>query len=255
VVETVEYSNGLGRQGTPQGLLRRAIRKVIHFFSYNFIMKRRSTRTARAAGFHLLVRPTVFHPRIFLTSEYFAGFIGGLDLAGQRVVDVGTGTGILALAAARAGAARVLAIDINPNAALTASENARANGLGDRVSAVCSNLLSAIAPRPLFDVIISSPPSFPGKPRDLADRAWHAGPNYSDIAALFDQARERLAPRGRLYLLLSSDSDLDYLGALIEKARFRARQVDERSIFIESLIIYELQADDVQVRQWQEQVA
>ena len=104
-------------------------------------------------------------------------------------------------------------------------------------------------------MIISSPPSFPGKPRDLADRAWHAGANYSDIAALFEQARERLAPRGRLYLLLSSDSDLDYLGTLIEKARFRAHQVDERSIFIESLIIYELRAADVQVRQRQEQVA
>ena len=252
MVETLGYDNALGRQGTPQGFARRAIRKVIHFFCYNFVLKRRSTRTASAAGFHLLVRPTVFHPSLFLTSEFFAGFIGRLDLAGKRVVDVGTGSGILALAAARAGAARVLAVDINPNAVLTASENAHVNGLGDRVSAVCSNLLSATAPRPLFDVIISSPPSFPGKPRDLADRAWHAGANYSDIAALFDQARERLAPRGRLYLLLSSDSDLDYLGALIERARFRARQVDECSIFIESLIIYELQADDVQMRQRQE---
>jgi release factor glutamine methyltransferase len=255
VVDIIEYGNGLGRQGTPQGVARRAIRKVIHFFCYNFVLKRGGTRTAHAAGFHLLVRPTVFHPTLFLTSEFFAGFIGSLDLAGKRVVDVGTGTGILALAAARAGAARVLAVDINPNAALTASENARVNGLGDRITAVCSNLLSAIAPRPLFDVIISSPPSFPGKPRDLADRAWHAGANYSDVAALFDQARERLAPRGRLYLLLSSDSDLDYLGTLIEKARFQARQVDERSIFIESLIIYELQAADVRVRQRQEQVA
>ena len=56
--------------------------------------------------------------------------------------------------------------------------------------------MSGIAPRPLFDVIISSPPSFPGEPRDLADRAWHAGPEYRDIKALFEQARERLAPGG-----------------------------------------------------------
>jgi hypothetical protein len=40
---------------------------------------------------------------------------------------------------------------------------------------VASNLLSAIAPRPLFDVILSSPPSFPGEPSDIADRAWFAG--------------------------------------------------------------------------------
>ena len=105
---------------------------------------------------------------------------------------------------------------------------------------MCSNLLSALAPRPIFDVIISSPPSFPGEPLDLADRAWHAGPHYRDIAALFEQARERLAPGGRCYVLLSSDSDLEYLGRLMERARFRARVVEERSILVESFILYEL---------------
>jgi methylase of polypeptide subunit release factors len=188
------------------------------------------------------VRPTVFHPRYFLTSEFFASFIGRLDLQGKRVADVGTGSGILALAAARAGASRVTAIDINPNAALAASENARANGFENRVSVICSNLLSALEPGPRFDVIISSPPSFPGEPRDLADRAWHAGPNYRDVASLFDQARERLAPGGCLYVLLSSDSDLDLFSVLISRARFRARRVAERSVLIESLIIYALQA-------------
>ena len=105
---------------------------------------------------------------------------------------------------------------------------------------MCSNLLSAIAPQPLFDVIVSSPPSFPGEPRDLADRAWHAGPEYRDIALLFEQARERLRPGGCLYVLLSSDSDLDVLGALIERAGFAARLVAERSIVFESFILYEL---------------
>src|SRR5206468_4516585 len=120
----------------------------------------------------------------------------------------------------------------NPNAARTARENAQLNGLGERVTALCANLLSALAPRAMFDVIISSPPSFPGEPRDVADRAWHAGPAYRDIAALFEQARERLAPGGRFYVLLSSDSDLDYLGTLMERARFRACVVEERSIYV-----------------------
>ncbi len=218
------------------------MRGAIHCFSYHLILKRRTTRVTQAAGFRLIIRPTVFHPRCFITSEFFASFIGRLDLKGMRVVDVGTGSGILALAAARAGAAHVTAVDVNPNAALTAAENGRTNGYGDRLMAVCSNLLSALAPVALFDVIISSPPSFPGEPRDIADRAWHAGPNYRDIVPLFDQASERLAPGGRLYLLVSSDSDLDLFSALITRARFRARLVAERSIFIESLIIYELRA-------------
>jgi release factor glutamine methyltransferase len=85
---------------------------------------------------------------------------------------------------------------------------------------VCSNFLSAFAPCVPFDVIISSPPSFPGEPRDVADRAWHAGPNYRDIAPLFDQARELLAPGGRVYILVSSDSDLNCFSALIARGAF-----------------------------------
>jgi release factor glutamine methyltransferase len=241
-VQILEGSYGLDRRSTPHGEGRRWLRRIIHFFSYHLILKRGTTRRTTAAGFRLTVRPTVFHPRYFLTSEFFAGFLNQLDLTGKRVADVGTGSGILALAAARAGAASVTALDINPAAAKSAAENACDNGLGDRVTAVCSNLLSAISPSAMFDVIISSPPSFPGEPRDVADRAWHAGPNYRDIEALFEQARERLAPGGRLYLLLSSDSDLDLFSRLITEARFNASLVRERSVLIESLIIYSLKA-------------
>lgn len=57
---------------------------------------------------------------------------------------------------------------------------------------------------------------------------------------LFVQARERLTSGGCMYVLFSSDSDLDLLGSLINRAGFVARLVAERSILIESLIIYEL---------------
>jgi release factor glutamine methyltransferase len=163
-----------------------------------------------------------------------------IDSVVSRVADVGTGSGILALAAARAGAASVVALDINPHAAMAAAENAHANGHGHALLAVTSHLLSALTPRPQFDVILSSPPSFSGEPRDLADRAWHAGPEYRDIAMLFVQARERLASGGCMYVLFSSDSDLDLLGNLISRAGFAAQLVAERSILIESLIVYEL---------------
>jgi methylase of polypeptide subunit release factors len=238
----INATGGLDRRGSPHGLFRRLLRGFIYFFSYHLILSRQSIRKVRAAGFRLTVRPTVFHPRFFISSERFAEFIDGLDLKGKRVIDIGTGTGILALAAARAGAENVVAADINPNAARNANENARANGLGERVNGVCSNLLAALAPRPLFDVILSSPPKHAGEPRNLADRGWKAGPAYRDVSALFDQARERLKPGGRIYVMVSSDSDLDLFGKLIDKAGFRARLAREYSIFIESLIIYELVA-------------
>jgi len=48
---------------------------------------------------------------------------------GMAVLDLGTGSGILALAAARLGATSVLALDIDPQAAVVARENVRLNRL------------------------------------------------------------------------------------------------------------------------------
>jgi len=48
---------------------------------------------------------------------------------GMDVLDLGTGSGILALAAARLGATSVLALDIDPQAAVVARENVRLNRL------------------------------------------------------------------------------------------------------------------------------
>jgi release factor glutamine methyltransferase len=237
-------AGALNRRGAPHGLLRRALRRSIHFLAYHFVLSRHRSRSTRAAGFRLTVPPTVFDPRYFVSSECFAEFIGRLDLAGQEVADVGTGSGILALAAARAGARHVVAADINPNAARAAADNARINGFGDRVGALSSDLLAALAPQPLFDVILSSPPKHAGEPRDLADRGWHAGPGYRDVAAFFDQARERLKPGGRIYVMVSSDSDLDLFGRLIERAGCCTRLAHERSILIESFLIYEIRVAD-----------
>lgn len=52
---------------------------------------------------------------------------------GDRVIDVGTGSGILAIAAARLGAGKVLALDPSAEACETATRNARANQVDDRV--------------------------------------------------------------------------------------------------------------------------
>jgi ribosomal protein L11 methyltransferase len=53
----------------------------------------------------------------------------------ERALDVGTGTGILAMAAALRGAARVIAIDNDPDAVVAARENIARNRLEGRVDA------------------------------------------------------------------------------------------------------------------------
>lgn len=74
-------------------------------------------------------------------SPYWAYYwLGGLALArfvldrpevvaGRRVLDLGCGSGLVAIAAAKAGAAKVLAVDIDPYALAAAALNAAANGV------------------------------------------------------------------------------------------------------------------------------
>jgi len=109
---------------TRGSLPKRIFRKVVHFFSYHFILNRSRLSSTNVSGLVLIVEPTVFHPKIFLTSKFFAEFLQGLDLTGKNAVEIGTGSGILALSAAKAGAASVLALDINPAAVRTAAANA-----------------------------------------------------------------------------------------------------------------------------------
>jgi ribosomal protein L11 methyltransferase len=50
------------------------------------------------------------------------------NLRGSTIIDVGTGSGVLAIAAQRLGAARVIAIDDDPDAMQSARDNAQRNG-------------------------------------------------------------------------------------------------------------------------------
>lgn len=55
------------------------------------------------------------------------------DLAGQKVLDLGSGTGILAIAALKLGAAAAVCIDISPDAVKTCRHNGEINGVNDRI--------------------------------------------------------------------------------------------------------------------------
>ena len=60
-------------------------------------------------------------------------WLDGIDMAGKTVVDFGCGSGILALAALKLGAERVVGVDIDPQALQATKENARRNGVEDRL--------------------------------------------------------------------------------------------------------------------------
>ena len=72
----------------------------------------------------------------------------------QDVVDLGSGSGILAIAAAKLGARKVLALDIDPIAVEATSENARANGVADKVIAEQGSLATILGSARRFDLAV-----------------------------------------------------------------------------------------------------
>ena len=96
---------------------------------------------------------------------------------GSRVLDVGCGTGTLAFVAALEGAARVVAFDLDREAAFATREQARANGIL-RVSTFAGPL-DALLGSARFDVVA-------------------ANMIHEETAPLLPALHACLAPRGRL---------------------------------------------------------
>jgi ribosomal protein L11 methyltransferase len=78
--------------------------------------------------------------------------------APRRVLDLGSGSGVLAIAAAKALRWRVLASDIDPVSVRVARDNARLNGVGNLVEAICATGFSAphFASRGAFDLVLAN---------------------------------------------------------------------------------------------------
>ena len=83
---------------------------------------------------------------------------------GMRVLDCFTHTGSFALHAARYGAAEVTGVDISEHACACALENARLNGVEDRVRFECANAFDFLraqqTAKAQYDVVILDPPAF-----------------------------------------------------------------------------------------------
>jgi release factor glutamine methyltransferase len=113
--------------------------------------------TEEFMGMTFQVTPAVLIPRFdteTLVREVAARLSGAV-----RVADIGTGSGAIAVGlASLLPEARVVAVDISPEALSVARENARANGVADRVTFGLGDLVAPLAQDQPFDAIVSNPP-------------------------------------------------------------------------------------------------
>ena len=112
---------------------------------------------------------------------------------GRRVLDLFTHTGSFGLNAAKAGAEHVTSVDISKDAIKMAEENARLNGLSDRVDFITADVFELLTDmvnrrEAGYDYIILDPPAFT-KSRSTVKNALRG---YKEI----NMKAMRLLPRG-----------------------------------------------------------
>ena len=76
------------------------------------------------------------------------------EVAGKKVLDIGTGSGVLGVAAAKGGASRVLMTDFDPEAVKDAIEAAKLNEVSDRTEVRLCSLTQGIEER--FDTVLAN---------------------------------------------------------------------------------------------------
>ncbi len=123
------------------------------------------------------------HPSTRLALAHLERLLEG----NEAVLDVGCGTGVLSVAAARLGAVDVLGIDIDPDAARLALDNAHRNGVSESVRATVTPLAEVTG---AFQVVIAN---------ITADVLRDLGPHLTP----------RVAPGGRLVLSGIFDHQVD----------------------------------------------
>lgn len=171
---------------------------------------------------------------VYAPSEDSYLLLKAIDVEGASTfLDMGTGTGLIAVhAALRSG---TLATDISPFAVHLCRENADLNGVPVKV--VRTDLFAALTGK--FDVIAFNPPYLPDVGAEgWVDSAWSGGPDGNEVILRFlEQAGEHLAPRGRIFLLLSSHN-----GRSLSRAEelYDVKLLDRRSLFFEEIGVYEL---------------
>ena len=147
---------------------------------------------------------------------------------GRRVLDCFTHTGSFALNAARGGAEHVTAVDVSESAVAMARENARRNGLVDRMDFVAADVFDLLPElkKGEYDFIILDPPAFT-KSRKTVGRA-EKGYKEINLRAL------KALPRGGYFATAScshfmpSELFVKMLRSAAQDANVELRQIEAR---------------------------
>ena len=136
----------------------------------------------------------------------------------KHILDVGTGSGLIALMAAqRASEAQVVGIEIDPDAARQASENAQRSPFSRRITITQSDVRDFNSPL-AFDCILSNPPFFTEETRPpVSERAVARNTATLTFVELITAVGRLLAADGRFHVVLPSSAVAGFVALCLER--------------------------------------
>jgi len=156
---------------------------------------------------------------------------GSREAVGPIAVDLGTGSGAIAIAlATEVPHARVLAVEVSPDAFVWAKQNARAAAT-DNLTLVLGDLAHALPELDgLVDVVVSNPPYIPtgAVPRDPEVRlhdpelALYGGEDGLDLVRALDATARRLLRAGGSLVIEHGELQGDSIARLLRASGWRA---------------------------------
>jgi release factor glutamine methyltransferase len=158
------------------------------------------------------------------------------NLSGKNCLDLGTGGGIQTRAMAKAGAKKITAVDLNPDAIKTAMENNK--DIADKITFFEGDLFNFVRKDSTerFDFIAFNPPYLPSE--KIKWRDLDGGKKGREIIDIFlEEFYEYLAPKGILFLLVSSFNDEKDVIKILEKKGMNVAIVARKKLFFEELFV------------------
>lgn len=178
--------------------------------------------------------PAVYEPAedSHLLAETASEHIDG----GEEVLEVGVGSGYVAGHVGAETGATVVGVDINTEACLRARE--------EGIETVRADLTRPFRAKS-FDVVLFNPPYLPTPPElewnDPLEYALSGGPDGRRVIRPFlEDVGRVLRSSGRIYLLVSSLTNVEAVSELADEAGLSAREIATESFPFERLVVFEI---------------
>ncbi len=220
------------------------LQKKLYTVFYKPFLKRylRKERAYSKDGISVIVKPQVFHPKYFFSSEYLFDFVKKIHLEGKIFSELGCGTGIISLLAWKKGA-KVISVDINSlaieNAKINLSRNINIGKPNELPKFILSDIYIEVKDV-VFDIIVINPPYFFSDIKDDSQLAWNAGANGEYFLKLFSQLKEKIHKDSKVYMILADNCEIERIKKMASDKGFSMSCIEKKKVKWETNFIFQV---------------